>query len=542
MKKMQSRREFLGAAAGIAALGHSRLSRIGHGSDWSAHIKSFELDEVTISRLHEGMKSGEHTSRSITERYLERIHEIDKGGPGLNSVIEINPDALRIADKMDAERKTNGFRSPLHGIPVMIKDNIATADRMMTTAGSLALFGSIASIDSYVAKKLREAGAVILAKTNLSEWANFRGRRSISGWSGRGGQTRNPYALDRNPSGSSSGSGSAPAANLCVGAIGTETDGSIVSPSSRNCVVGIKPTVGLVGRSGIIPISHTQDTAGPMARTVADAAIMLGALTGIDERDSVTQESAGKSYRDYRQFLDPGGMNGARIGIVRDFSGFPERVDRQFEYLLKEMKRLGAVLIDPVEMPSIKEIRDSEYNVMLYEFKEGIKNYLDGLGPSAPVRTLEEIIEFNENNRDKELRYFGQNHLIAAQEKGPLTDPEYKKALETCRRLSRKEGIDAAMDKDNLDALVAPTTGLPSLIDMVNGDYSTGGGCSRPAAVSGYPHITIPGGFIFGLPFGVSFFGRAYSEPKLIKIAFAFEQATKIRHKPQFLRTANLNL
>jgi amidase len=497
---------------------------------------SFELDEKTIAGLQEGMKSGGLTARSIAEKYLSRIAAIDKQGPRLNSVIELNPEALSIADALDAERKTKGPRGPLHGIPVLLKDNIDTADRMSTTAGSLALEGSIAQRDAFIVQRLREAGAVILGKTNLSEWANFRSTRSTSGWSGRGGLTRNPYVLDRNPCGSSSGSGVAVSANLCSVAIGTETDGSIVCPATTNGIVGIKPTLGLVSRFGIIPIAHSQDTAGPMARTVADAAILLGAIAGVDPRDAITQESNGKSYTDYTRFLDPNGLRGARIGVARSYFGFNSEVDRLMNDAIEAMKRAGATIIDPVNLAPSKEYEDSELEVLLYEFKHDLNKYLSELGPRAPFRSLKEIIEFNEKNRGREMPYFGQELFLKAEAKGPLTSPDYLKALEKNRLLSRTQGIDAVIAKDRLDAIVAPTGGPSWTTDLVNGDHFTGGS-SSPAAVAGYPAISVPAGFIHGLPVGVSFFGAAYSEPTLIKLAYAFEQATRHRRAPGFLPT-----
>lgn len=501
--------------------------------------KSFELNEATIAQLQAGMKSGKWTAHSIAQKYLARIEEIDKRGPAINSIIEINPDVLKIAASLDEERKTKGPRGPLHGIPVLLKDNIATADRMSTTAGSLALAGSIPSQDSFVAQKLREAGAVILGKTNLSEWANFRSTHSTSGWSGRGGQTRNPYVLDRNPCGSSSGSGAAITANLGTLALGSETDGSIVCPASANGIVGIKPTLGLVSRAGIIPIAHSQDTAGPMCRTVTDAAVLLGALTGIDPRDPATNASHGKSFADYTSFLDKNGLRGARLGVVRKFFGFSDEIDRLMNQSLDVMKRLGAVLVDPAEIETAGKFDDSEFDVLLYEFKADLNAYLTALGPGAPVHSLKEIIEFNERNKDREMPYFGQDIFVKAEAKGPLTDKAYLEALEKNHRLSRNEGIDAVMEKHHLDALLAPTGGPAWTTDLINGDHSTGGS-STPAAVAGYPNINVPAGFLFGLPFGLSFFGRAYSEPTLIKLAYAFEQATLPRRLPQFLPTANL--
>jgi amidase len=425
----------------------------------------------------------------------------------------------------------------LHGIPILIKDNIDTADRMQTTAGSLALLDSTPEKDAFVARRLRESGAVILGKTNLSEWANFRSNHSSSGWSGRGGQTRNPYVLDRNPCGSSSGSGSATAANLCAAAIGTETDGSIVCPSSTNSLVGIKPTLGLISRSGIIPIAHSQDTAGPMARTVADAAAVLGGLTGIDPRDSATRSSQGKSHSDYRRFLDKDGLRGARIGVARAYFNFNDHVDKRMEDLIREIKRLGAVVIDPADIPTKGKFDDSEFEVLLYEFKADLNAYLAGLGPKVPVHSLKDLIEFNEKNRDKEMPYFGQDIFIKAQGKGPLTDKKYLQALRKNHLLSRRQGIDFVMRRHRLDALIAPTGGPAWPTDWINGDHFSGG-YSSASAVAGYPHITVPAGYIFGLPFGISFFGGAYSEPKLIKYAYSFEQATNVRRPPRFLPTA----
>jgi amidase len=499
-----------------------------------AEVPSFEFDEITIGELQAGMTSGKYTARSIAEKYLARIEQIDKQGPAINSVIEINPEALSIAEALDKERKEKGPRGPLHGIPVMIKDNIDTADRMMTTAGSLALVGAKPPKDSFVAQKLRDTGAVILAKTNLSEWANIRSEHSTSGWSGRGGQTKNPYALDRNPCGSSSGSGAGVSANLCVAAIGTETDGSIVCPSSTNGIVGVKPTVGLVSRTGIIPISHSQDGAGPMCRTVRDAATLLGALTGLDSEDPATSDSREKSYTDYTQFLKADGLRGARIGVVRKNFGFHEAVDNIIENALDAMKKEGAILVDPAAIESAGKFGESEFTVLLYELKADLNAYLARLGPNAPAKTLKEVIDFNDRNREKEMPFFGQDTFLKAQEKGSLTSQEYLDALQKNRQLARKEGIDAVMDKNNLDALVAPTGGPAWLTDHAVGDHF-GGGSSSAAAVAGYPNVTVPAGFAFGLPVGISFFGRAWSEPVLIRLAYAFEQSTKVRKAPRFL-------
>ena len=538
------RRDFLrcGAFSAAAAVAHPVLSPEPSGMeprDDARRIAPVALDELPIAELQRRMSSGQYTARSITEQYLERVREIDEQGPAINSVIELNPDALVIADALDAERKAKGPRGPLHGIPVLLKDNIDTADRMKTTAGSLALEESVAPRDAFIARRLRDAGMVILGKTNLSEWANFRSTRSTSGWSARGGQTRNPYALDRNPCGSSSGSAVAVAANLAAVAVGTETDGSIVCPSSANCIVGVKPTLGLVSRSGIIPIAHSQDTAGPMARTVADAAVLLGALAGVDPRDATTARSRGNAATDYTRSLDPNGLRGARIGVARNFFGFSDKVDSLMERSIAEMKRLGATIIDPASIQTAGKFDDSELEVLLYEFKADLNQYLAGLPPGTPVRSLRAVIEFNDRNREREMPYFGQELMLRAQEKGPLTSKAYRAALARNHRLSRSEGIDAVVRKHRLDAIVAPTGGPPWLTDLVNGDHF-GGGSSTPAAVAGYPTITVPAGFIYGLPVGISFFGRAWSEPTLIKVAYAFEQATKWRQPPQFRSSADL--
>jgi len=499
-------------------------------------IKPFELDEITIADLQDGMKSGKFTAHAVAEKYLARIDEIDKHGPAINAIIELNPDALLIAEALDQERKAKGPRGPMHGIPVLIKDNIDTADKMMTTAGSLALLGSKPLRDSYVAQKLRSAGAVILGKTNLSEWANIRSSHSTSGWSGRGGLTKNPYALDRNPCGSSSGTGAGISANLCAVGIGTETDGSIVCPSSSNGLAGIKPTVGLVSRSGIIPISHTQDGAGPMCRTIRDAATLLSALTGVDPGDSATTASAGKSPTDYTQFCDPNGLKGARIGVARKYFGFSDAVDALMEQALDAMKQQGATLIDPADIETLGRFDESELLIFMYELKADLNTYLAGLGANAPVRTLKDIIDFNERNHQKELQHFGQDLFVKAEAKGPLTEKAYLEAIEKNHQLARTEGIDATMDKFHLDAIVAPTGGPAWLTDLITGDHFAGGS-SNAAAVAGYPNINVTAGFISGLPVGISFFGRAWSEPTLIRLAFAFEQTTKARRAPRFLST-----
>ncbi len=542
-----SRRNFLqaaaigGAAAALASANSFAASTAISASPQNpaAAVPSFELDEITIEELQQGISSGKYTARSIAEKYLARIEAIDRSGPTLRSVIETNPDALALADALDKERREHGPRGPLHGIPVLIKDNIDTADGMMTTAGSLALVGAKPPKDSFVARKLRDAGALILGKTNPSEWANIRSSHSTSGWSGRGGLTKNPYALDRNPCGSSSGSGAAVSANLSAIAIGTETDGSIVCPSSANGVVGIKPTVGLISRSGIIPISHTQDTSGPMCRTVRDAAILLGALAGVDPEDAATLASRGKAVADYTKFLDPDGLRGARIGVVRKYFGFSDSVDALMEQSIDVLKKQGATVIDPADIETIGKTGENELNVLLYELKADLNAYLAKLGSAAPVHTLKEVIAFNERYREKEMPYFGQDLFIKAEAKGPLTTKEYLDALATNHRLMRAEGIDATMDKLKLDALVAPTGGPAWLTDLVDGD-GNGGGSASAAAIAGYPSISLPAGFIFGLPVGISFFGRAWSEPTLIKLAYSFEQATKIRKPPKYLSTVNL--
>ncbi|MGH7563675.1 MAG: amidase [Gemmatimonadota bacterium] len=539
------RRTFLGSglAVGIAgAIGSAPLAAARAGKQPSLFTPpDFDLEEATIADLQGRMESGEHTARSLTEAYQTRLEALDRDGPPLRAVLEPNPDALRIADDLDAERRAGQVRGLLHGIPILLKDNIDTADRMQTTAGSLALVGTTPTRDAFVAGRLREAGAVILGKANLSEWANFRSTAASSGWSARGGQARNPYALDRSPCGSSSGSGTAVAANLCAVAVGTETDGSIVCPSSANSIVGIKPTLGLVSRTGIVPIAHSQDTAGPMARTVTDVAILLGALAGVDPDDPATAEAPGRQQADYKRFLDPRGLEGARIGIPREeYFGYSEETDRIAEAAIEALRVAGAFLVDPVTLPHAGEYDDSEYEVLLYEFKADLNAYLAGR-PGSPVRTLADLIRFNEERREEEMPFFGQEIFVRAEEKGPLTEAAYLEALDKNHTLSRAEGIDRVMDEHRLDALFAPTTSPPWTIDLVNGDHGLGG-CSTPAAVAGYPHVTVPAGYAFGLPVGVSFFGRAWSEPILIRLAYAFEQATRARRPPTFATTAPLPL
>lgn len=496
-----------------------------------------DVEELSISDLQALQTNGRLSAVSIARKYLERIERLDRQGPGLRSVIELNPDALDGARALDRERKAGRVRGPLHGIPVLLKDNIDTHDRMTCTAGSLALLGSHPPKDAFLVQRLREAGALILGKANLSEWANFRGSRSTSGWSGRGGLTRNPYVLDRNPSGSSSGSAVAVAADLCPVAVGTETNGSIVSPASFCGVVGIKPTVGLISRAGIIPIAKSQDMAGPLARTVKDAAILLSAMAFFDPQDPAGNAGLDRpgdlpATFDYTRALDAGGLRGARIGIARRFFHGHPAVRAVQEAAVKDLLKAGAVLIDPLEMPKLA----SSYEVMVYEFKAGLNDYFASLGPGAPVRSLKELIEFNERHRQEELRWFGQEILVEAEAKGPLTETKYLEAVAACRRSSRQEGIDALMNEHRLDAIMAPTTGPAHVTDFVYGDRDTGGS-SSPAAVAGYPSITLPGGFVQGLPIGISFFGRAWSEAALLKIAYAFEQATQHRHPPHFLST-----
>jgi amidase len=506
-------------------------------SPFSLH--SFEWEEATISQLRSAMLAGRLTAEGITKHYLHRIRDLDRLGPMLNSVIEINPDAIEIAESLDQERKTRGPRGPLHGIPILIKDNIATRDKMMTTAGSLALVGSSPPTDAFLVRRLRAAGAVILGKTNLSEWANFRSTHSTSGWSGRGGLTLNPYALDRNPSGSSSGSGAAASANLCAVAIGTETDGSITSPSSYNGLVGLKPTLGLVSRTGIIPIAHSQDTAGPMTRTVTDSAILLGCMAGPDADDPDTAAAGAKMAVDYTKFLDAAALRGARIGVARKYFGILPAVDRLTENAIEALKSHGATIMDPADLPSFGKLGDGEDEVLLTEFKADLNKYLAWLGPSAPVHSLAEIIEFNERNKAKEMPWFGQELFLKAQAKGPLTEKVYLETLARNRRLCRDEGIDEVMDKMQLDAIIAPTTGPAQRTDLLWGDRDTGG-CTSPAAVAGYPHITVPMGMVDGLPVGLSFFGRAWSEPKLLGLAYAFEQISRAREAPRFLRSISI--
>lgn len=500
-----------------------------------------EIEEATIAGLGAAMAEGRLTALRITEMYLERIAALNEAGPELRAVIETNPDALTIAEALDRERAASGPRGPLHGIPVLLKDNIDTADQMLTTAGSLALMDSRPARDATVAERLRAAGAVLLGKANMSEWANFRSSHSSSGWSGRGGQARNPYSLDRTPCGSSSGSATAVTANLTAVALGTETNGSILCPGHINGVVGIKPTVGLTSRAGVIPISHTQDTVGPFGRTVADVAAVLGALTGVDPRDPATEASAGRHFTDYTQFLDEDALHGARIGVARaTFFGYSEKTDPIAEAAIAALKACGAEVIDPADLPTAKALDETraEMEVLLYEFKEDLNAYLATRGPESAVRSMEELIAFNEAHTSEELLYFGQDLLVASQTKGPLTDGEYLNALAEILRLSQAEGIDAVMDRFQLDALFMPTGGPAWLIDLVNGDASGGGSSAGPAALAGYPAITVPAGMVSGLPIGVTFMGRAFNEPQLIALAYAFEQATQARVRPSYATSA----
>jgi amidase len=538
-----SRRDFVSLAAlGGAALVPRRTGLPPGRSASGAvaippRVPPFELAEIGVAELQQGMSQGRWTAAGLAEQYLGRIAALDRTGPSLRAVLETNPEAMAIADGLDRERRDSRVRGPLHGIPILLKDNIDTADRLTTTAGSLALEGSHAARDAGLVERLRAAGAVILAKTNMSEWANFRSSRSSSGWSSRGRQGLNPYALDRSPCGSSSGSGAGVAANYAPLAIGTETDGSITCPAATNGIVGIKPTLGLVSRSGIIPIAHSQDTAGPMAYSVRDAAILLGAIAGVDPRDAATSAAGARANADYTRFLGDGRLDGVRIGVTRaHFFGYHPDTDRLAEEAMAALRELGAVIIDPADLPHAGDYDAAETEVLLYEFKQDLNAYLAGLGPDVPVRTLEEVIAFNERERARVMTYFGQETMLKAQAKGPLTEKAYRKALDRCRRMSQVDGIDAIMAKHRLDALFAPTGNPAWTIDLVNGDHFTGS-VTTPAAVAGYPHITVPAGLSSGLPVGVSFFGRAWSEPVLIRIGHAYEQATRRRRPPSFLPT-----
>jgi amidase len=527
------RRDFLVTAIAGAALGQAACQYVPASATASTTPGDFELDEVSLASLADGLAQNKWTSARLVELYLGRIDAIDRNGPKLGSVLAVNPDAAAIATQLDQERKNGKLRGPLHGIPILVKDNIETRDPIATTAGSLALADWRSPQDAFVAARLRAAGAIILGKTNLSEWANYRSTHSSSGWSGRGGQTKCPYALDRNPSGSSSGSGAGASASLCAGAIGTETDGSVTGPSSTNGIVGIKPTVGLVSRSGIIPISISQDTAGPMARTVRDVAILLGVMAGVDPQDPAGPASQGKAAPDYTRFLDPNGLRGARIGIARKFFQNNASMDSFLNGCVGALKKAGAEVIDPADLATHGQMEAPEQQVLLYEFKDGLNRYLSRLPAGSPARTLEQLIAFNEKNRDREMPFFGQELFIQAQAKGPLTEAAYTKARADCVRLSRQEGIDALLAQHKLDAIVTLTSGPACLIDHIDGDTDTGG-CTTPAAVAGYPHITVPAGFYRGLPIGLSFFGAAWSEGTLIKLASGWEQQMNARRKPGF--------
>ena len=494
----------------------------------------FELLELEIPQLQRLMESGTRSSKALTQLYLDRIEAIDRNGHQLKSVIEINPDAITIAAQLDQERNANGPRGPLHGVPILIKDNIDTADNMSTTAGSLALIGPAPDKDAFIVQKLRAAGAVILGKTNLSEWANIRSAHSTSGWSGRGGQTRNPYVLDRNPCGSSSGSGAAVSSNLCSVAIGTETNGSIVCPSSACGIVGIKPTVGLISRAGIIPISSSQDTAGPMARTVRDAAILLAILAGEDSEDSATLESHNQKQTDYTQYLDAEGLKGARIGVARNFFKPVGKLDKIMDESLQAMRDAGAELIEFESLKNIDDVGSAQTIVLQYELKASMADYFAHRGNRSPMKSLADLIEFNLAHRDAEMKYFAQDFFEAAQKRGPLTDFAYLEAQAKCLRMARTEGIDAAMEEHKLDAIVAPTLGPACAIDLVNGDHWLGGSTDL-SAISGYPSISVPGATVQGLPVGLTFMGKRWGEPTLIKLAYAFEQKTKVRKPPEFI-------
>jgi amidase len=524
-----SRRSLLSATAGAGLL--TLLSCANQAP--SISMSRFDIEEVSLADLQAALAAGRISSVDLVTLYLDRIGRIDHAGPRLASVIELNPDALAIARALDAERASGAVRGPLHGIPLLIKDNIDTHDRMQTTAGSLALVGSAPLEDAFVVQRLRRAGVVILGKTNLSEWANIRSSASMSGWSGRGGLTRNPHALDRSASGSSSGSAVAVAASLCAAAVGTETDGSIISPSSVCGLVGLKPTLGLVSRSGIVPIAHSQDTAGPMARSVRDCALLLTAMTGADPRDAAMNAAVPPASIDYTASLDAGALKGARLGVVRQFFGFHEASDKVFESALQALQAAGAVLVDPVALPALESIGDAELSVLLYELKADLNAYLRGR-PGAPVRTLADVIAFNDAHAASEMPWFGQDLFIKAEAKGPLTDTDYLDARALCLRVASTEGIQAQMRAHRLDALIAPSGGPAWRSDRVLGDHFVGGNSTTPAAVAGTPSITVPAGAVQGLPVGLSFFAEAWSEPRLLSLAYSFEQAMHARIRPSY--------
>ena len=540
-----SRRAFVAVTASAAVAGALVRPSIAAAAEVRDRITpaspargAFDVEERSVAEWQSALTRGELTSRELVERYLQRIESLDAQGPKLRAVLETNPDALNIAGALDAERRAGKLRGPLHGIPVLVKDNIDTADRMHTTAGSEALAGDRPARDAFVVERLRAAGAILLGKTNLSEWANFRSTHSTSGWSGRGGQARNPYALDRTPSGSSSGSAIAAAANYCTVAIGTETDGSITSPSSACSLVGLKPTVGLVSRSGIVPISHTQDTAGPMCRSVADAAVLLGAIAGADPRDLAT--SAARTA-DYVAALDANGLRGARIGVAREkLTGYSEAADAALDRALAVMKERGAAIVDPADITTVSKFGDAEFDVLLYEFKPDLERYLATRPAGVRARTLDALIAYNRAHADVEMPYFKQEIFEMSAKKGPLTSAGYRKALAQCRTMSRTQGLDATFTKHRVDAIVAPTSGAPWLIDLVNGDAGSGGSSTTPCAVAGYPAITVPMGYVRGLPLGLTFMGRAWSEATLLKLAYAYEQAAKVRVSPKYLASAEL--
>lgn len=541
-----SRRQFVelgslaAAAAALPSIGH-RHPETARPFELSPDQEHFTLAETTVAELQDGMRSGRLTARSITQAYLDRIRATNLESPTLRAVLQTNPDALDIADQLDAERKQGKVRGPMHGIPVIVKDNIDTHDKLLTCAGSLALLGNYALRDAGLVERLRAAGAIVLAKANLSEWANFRSTRSSSGWSGRGRQCKNPYVLDRNPSGSSSGSAAAASANLCAVAIGTETDGSITSPSNACGIVGLKPTVGLVSRAGVIPISHSQDTAGPMCRTVADVAALLSAMAGVDPRDPATAAAQGHVEADYTTFLDPNGLKGMRIG-VRPRNGRIPEVNQLVDDAIKIVREHGAEVVDPADIETWGKLGDAERTVLEYEFKTDLNAYLATMPESVKYRTLADLIAYNDAHADTEMPYFGQEIFIACEQRGPLTDKEYLDARAKCLDLTRTKGIDATMDKYKLDAMMGPSGGPAGIVDLVTlTGGGGGGGSSQFPAVSGYPHITVPAGHYFGLPMGISFFGRAWSEPVLLKIAYAFEQATRARRAPEFIPTLMLS-
>ena len=525
------RREFLAAAAVAATAGAAPTTP--STANPPPHSPSDPLEELSLADIGAAFTDGRLTSQQLTQSYLARIERLDRHGPNLRAVIETNPRALEIAAGLDAERRSRGSRGPLHGVPILIKDNVETSDHMMSTAGSLALQGWYAPKDAPLVERLRAAGAVILGKANLSEWANFRSTHSLSGWSGRGGQCRNPYATDRTSSGSSSGSAVGVSANLCAIAVGTETDGSIVSPASINGIVGLKPTVGLISRRGIAPISHSQDTAGPLTRSVRDAAVMLGIMSGLDAADTASAAVGDRFETDYVRYVDPNGLNGARVGIARKFFADNAPLNRFLDTCIETLKGAGAVIVDPADLPMHGSTAGPEQEVLLYEFKADLNAYLRRLPPTFPVRSLAALIRFNESHKDAEMPLFDQELLVQAEAKGALTDKAYREARAACLKATRSNGIDAVLAEHKLDAMVTITSGPAWLIDPVNGD-SDSGGCSSPAAIAGYPHITVPAGLYRGLPLGLSFFGAAFSEPKLIKLGSGFEAAAHGRTPPRF--------